>query len=91
MIVAGPLWAAILGGIEGSTAGAAIGGLTGALVGWGIPSDQTQRYETHIQSGKFLVLAQGSPTEIEHAESVLRYEGPELLEISGSSVNSPGS
>ena len=37
VVVAGPLAAALMAGLEGAIAGTALGGLAGALVGWGVP------------------------------------------------------
>ena len=55
VVVAGPLAAALMAGLEGAIAGTALGGLAGALVGWGVPKERALTYETHIQGGKFLV------------------------------------
>jgi hypothetical protein len=35
--------------------GAAIAGLTGALIGWGIPEEDAKYYEGEVKSGRFLV------------------------------------
>src|SRR5205085_3986236 len=35
--------------------GAAVAGLTGALVGWGIPEHDAKYYESEVQAGRFLV------------------------------------
>jgi hypothetical protein len=50
-IAAGPLMAA-LGGVA---AGAAVGGLTGALIGLGIPEFEAKRYEGKIRGGQILI------------------------------------
>ncbi len=47
MIVAGPLAA----GLAGAGAGSVTGGLIGALIGWGIPENQAQLYESGLHSG----------------------------------------
>ena len=71
VIVAGPLSAALLGGLEGALAGAALGALAGALVGWGVPKDQAIKYEAQVKAGKFLVVARGTPEQIERARTLL--------------------
>src|SRR5579883_2739576 len=81
VIVAGPLSAALLGGLEGAVAGAAIGGLSGALVGWGIPKDKALKFETHVKAGKFLVVARGTPENIERAKTFLGHDTPEHVEV----------
>jgi uncharacterized membrane protein len=81
VLVAGSLSAALAGAAEGAAVGAVIGGLSGALVGWGIPAAHVRRYETHINEGRFLVLARGDTTRIEHVKSVLALEAPDQLEV----------
>ena len=71
VIVAGPLSAALLGALEGALAGAALGALAGALVGWGVPKDQAIKYEAQVKAGKFLVVARGTPEQIERAKTLL--------------------
>jgi hypothetical protein len=44
LLVAGPLAAALLGGVEGAVAGAAGGGVLGALVGWGVSKKHILKY-----------------------------------------------
>jgi len=39
--------------------GAAIAGLTGALIGWGIPEEDAKYYESEVQAGRYLVTVTG--------------------------------
>src|SRR5258708_33358517 len=71
VVVAGPLSAALLGGLEGALAGAAMGALSGALVSLGIPKNQALKYETEVKAGKFLVIARGTPDQVERAKALL--------------------
>jgi hypothetical protein len=71
LMVAGPFAAALLSGIEGAVAGAAGGGLLGALVGWGVSKQHIVKYEDHIKSGKYLVIVHGGEDEIEEAKDIL--------------------
>src|SRR5207253_6828060 len=71
VVIAGPLAAALLGGVEGALAGAAFGGLTGALVGLGVSRDKAIRYESQVKAGKFLVTSRGDGPLIERARSLL--------------------
>lgn len=60
----------------GSGIGAAGGGLLGALIGWGVPEDRAKHYDDRVQNhGDYLVLLEGSETEIRSAESILRQSG----------------
>ncbi|WP_245671419.1 general stress protein [Pseudobacillus wudalianchiensis] len=52
IIAAGP----IVAGLTGAAAGAGAGGLTGALIGLGIPEEDADRYNEYVKEGKMLVL-----------------------------------
>jgi hypothetical protein len=81
IVVAGPLTAAVLAGIEGALAGTALGGLAGALVGWGVPRDKALKYETHVKGGKFLVVVRGEPEVVARARSLLHQHAAEQVEV----------
>lgn len=53
LLVAGPLGVALASG----AVGAAAGGLTGALIGMGIPADEVSLVESDLKEGSFLVAA----------------------------------
>jgi hypothetical protein len=79
LIVAGPLAAAILGGVEGAVGGAAGGGLLGALVGWGVSKEHVLKYEERLRGGQYLVVAHGSADELARGEEILRSTAPAAL------------
>jgi uncharacterized membrane protein len=81
IVVAGPLSAALLGGIEGALAGSALGSLGGALVGWGVPKEKALKYETHVKGGRFLVAVRGEPEVINRVQTLLAHEAPEDFDI----------
>jgi len=79
LLVAGPLAAALLGGMEGIVAGAAGGGLLGALFGWGVSKEHILKYEENVKGGKYLVIANGNEAEVNLARNILQGTGaPEL-------------
>ncbi len=41
------------------------------MIGWGIPPVHVRRYETHVNKGRFLVLARTDSEGVEHIQSVL--------------------
>ena len=51
--------------------GAAIAGLAGALIGWGIPEEDAEYYESEVKAGRFLVTVNANDREDE-ARSILR-------------------
>ena len=71
VLMAGPLIAAIVGGLEGAVVVGGVGALGGALVELGIPEKTALMYETHIRSGGFLLTVHGSPEEIAGARALL--------------------
>ncbi len=71
LIVAGPLSAALLGGLEGALAGAAGGGLLGVLAGWGISKEHILKYEEAIKAGQYVLVVHGSAEEVARARELL--------------------
>src|SRR5579862_4290403 len=73
-IAAGPIMAA-LGGVG---AGAALGGITGALIGMGMPEYEAKRYEGRIKEGSILLSVHADDSKwIEKAERILTQTGAE--------------
>jgi uncharacterized protein (TIGR02271 family) len=54
--------------------GAAIAGLAGALIGWGIPEEEAEYYEGEVKAGRFLVTVDAEGREAE-ARSILHRHG----------------
>jgi uncharacterized membrane protein len=79
VIVLGPLVSSLVGGLEGAAVGGGASALFAALVGLGIPKDSVVQYETDVKTGKFLVVAQGTPEEVARAKSLLSESGPESV------------
>lgn len=63
--VIGPaIMAGTLGTIlTNAVGGAAIAGLAGALVGWGMPEDEAKYYEGEVKAGRFLVTVENDGRE----------------------------
>ncbi|HEY2929144.1 hypothetical protein [Piscinibacter sp.] len=69
LAVAGPLAAAL----AGAGAGAATGGFIGALIGWGIPEERVERYESGIKQGGILLgIKPRSAEDAQHLEKTWR-------------------
>ena len=81
IVVAGPISAALLAGIEGAVTGSALGSLAGALVGWGVPKDRAIKYETQVKGGKFLVFVRSMPEVVARARRLLAPTGPEDIDV----------
>lgn len=57
IVAAGPIAAAL----TGAAVGAGTGGLAGALIGMGIPEEEAEEYNRHVEAGKILVLLDHDP------------------------------
>jgi hypothetical protein len=76
-VIAGPLTAAFLAGLERALVATALGSLAGALVRWRIPTDRALKFETHVKGGKFLVVVRGQPEVVARARGALASHAPE--------------
>jgi hypothetical protein len=76
VVVLGHLGAMLLGAAEGAVLVGGVSALAGALASIGIPKDSVVRYEEAVKADKFLVLAHGSPEQVERAKSVLQSASP---------------
>ena len=83
IIVAGPLVASIVGGLEGAVAFGGLSALGAGLYSMGIPKDSVINYESSIKSDKFLLVVHGSGDEMAKAKDILKSIGHEV------SVHSP--
>jgi hypothetical protein len=81
IVVAGPLAAAMLAGIEGAVAGVALGALGGALIGLGVPREHAIKYETEVKGGKYLVIVRGYAGDITKARNLLANDGAENVVV----------
>jgi len=71
MLVAGPLVAWIVGGIEGA---AVVGGLSAVgagLLGIGIPKDSVVRYEVALKTDKYLLVIRDTAAEVARATDII--------------------
>ncbi len=67
----------ILGGLFGAAAGAFA---TGTLSGWTVGSKDVIAYRNRLNSGKYLIIAQGTSAFIHEATQLLRKYSPENLQ-----------
>jgi hypothetical protein len=78
IVVAGPLVAAIIGGLEGAVAVGGLSALGAGLFSIGIPKDSIIKYETSLKAGKFLLVVHGSGDELAKARDILKSTGHEV-------------
>jgi hypothetical protein len=79
-IAAGPIIAALSGGAIGM----GVGGLTGALIGLGIPEYEAKRYEGKVKEGEILISVHSeSSEETSSAKSIFKEEGAHDISSTG--------
>jgi uncharacterized membrane protein len=61
--------------LAGAGIGAASGAIIGALTGLGIPEEEARDYSDRVSQGEYLVLIEGTETEIQRAAAVLSNHG----------------
>jgi uncharacterized membrane protein len=76
VLVAGPLVAWIVSGLEGAAVVGGLSAIGAGLYGMGIPKDSVVQYETALKTDKFLLLVHGTAAEVEKARSVIATTRP---------------
>ena len=64
ILVAGPLVAWIVAGLEGAVEVGALGALGAGLFSIGIPKDSVVKYQTALTTDQFLLIAHGTAAEV---------------------------
>ncbi|MBF2066362.1 MAG: signal transduction histidine kinase LytS [Calothrix sp. C42_A2020_038] len=77
IMLAGATATTIATTLAGAGIGAAAGSLIGGLIGLGIPEEEARRYNTRVERGHYLVIIDGTASEIATAEAILRRRGIE--------------
>lgn len=71
LLVAGPLVGWIVGALEGATVVGGLSALGAGLFSIGIPKDSVVEYETAVKSDKFVLIVNGSASDVAKAKDVL--------------------
>jgi uncharacterized membrane protein len=70
--------------LAGVGVGGAIGGLTGALIGMGIPEYEAKRYEGRVKDGGILLSVHSNTTdETKRAKAILEGTGAQDISSTG--------
>jgi hypothetical protein len=72
VMLAGAAATAIASAISGGVIGAAAGSLAGGLVGLGMSEDRAKVYSERVANGDYLVMVEGSESDMALAESIFR-------------------
>ena len=71
LLVAGPLAVWIVGALENAALTGGLTALGAGLYSIGIPKNSVLQYETEVKNGKLLLVAHGTPAEVERAKNIL--------------------
>ena len=75
ILVAGPLVAWIVAGLEGAVVVGGVSAIGAGLVSIGIPKDSVLEYDIALKTDKFLLIVHGSPDQVNRAKEII--EGTE--------------
>lgn len=75
ILMAGAAATALATTLAGTAIGAAAGSLVGALVGLGIPEDRAKVYGDRMAEGGYLVMVDGTESEVASAQIILHSKG----------------
>ena len=71
VLVAGPLVAWIVAGLEGAAVVGGVSAIGGGLASIGIPKDSVLQYELALKTDKFLLIVHGSPDAVAMAKDII--------------------
>jgi uncharacterized membrane protein len=71
ILVAGPLVAWIIAGLEGAVVVGGVSALGAGLVGIGIPKDSVLKYEVALKTDKYLLIVHGSEDAVATAKNII--------------------
>ena len=78
LLIAGPLVAGIVGGLQGAVMIGGMSVLGAALFSIGIPKDSILSYETAIKSERFIIVLHGTSEELANAKDILATMGHDV-------------
>ncbi len=79
IVAAGPIGAVLLGAASGAIAGSAGAGLVSVLTTLGMPEDKAAIYQTRLQAGEFLVMAEVASDRAGEIQLLLESAGGEEI------------
>ena len=71
ILVAGPLVAWIIAGLEGAAVVGGVSAVGAGLVSIGIPKDSVLKYDVALKTDKFLLVVHGTPDDVNKAKDII--------------------
>jgi uncharacterized membrane protein len=87
VLVAGPLVAWIVAGLEGAVVVGGVGAIGGGLASIGIPKDSILQYELALKTDKFLLIVHGSPEAVDKAKDIIEGTKHSSYTVHGETVS----
>ena len=81
LLVAGPLVMWIVGALEEAAVVGGLSALGAGLYSIGIPKNSVVQYETEVKNGKLLLVAHGTPEEVERAKRILNQTQAQITTV----------
>ena len=72
ILVAGPLVAWIIAGLEGAVVVGSVSALGAGLVSIGIPKDSVLKYDVALKTDKYVLVVHGTPEQVEKAKEIIK-------------------
>ncbi|WP_017655264.1 ChaB family protein [Fortiea contorta] len=89
IVAAGPISAVLLGAASGAIAGSAGAGLVSALTTLGMPEDKAAVYQTRLQAGEFLLMAEVPSDRAGEFQLLLESAGGEEIHTTETTLARP--
>jgi cation transport regulator ChaB len=86
IVAAGPIGALLLGAASGAIVGSAGGGLASVLTTLGMPEDKAAVYQTRLQAGEFVVMAEVPADRAGEYQLLIESAGGEEIHTSDSAL-----
>jgi hypothetical protein len=71
VMAGGPIVSWLIGALETAVVVGGLSAFGAALVSAGIPKDSVLKYETALKASKFVLIAHGTPAEVEKAKAII--------------------
>lgn len=89
IVAAGPIGAILLGAASGAIAGSAGAGLVSVLMTLGMPEDKATVYQTRLQAGDYLLMAEVAVNQVEELRALIENAGGEEIHTSNMTLPRP--
>jgi hypothetical protein len=86
ILVAGPLVAWIVAGLEGAAVVGGVSAVGAGLFSIGVPKDSVIKYDVALKTDKFLLVVHGTPEAVDHAKDIIERTEHQSYTVHGALV-----